>query len=105
MKIMRRGTVMRNHGCPLVQEDWSEDYAVHKPGDQLAAFPVSTAYSGRPFGPSRGETFRLGMHFPSPEEASKAFNDLVAGKTKLEDYVSRFDTTPGMSRKDILSYL
>ena len=26
MNVIRRGTVMRNGGCGLQQEDWSKDY-------------------------------------------------------------------------------
>ena len=74
MNIMRRGTVMRNGGCALQQEDWSKDYpSIHKQGDQLAAYPVASV-SGGPYDRyRRGRSFRLGMYFPSGEAAAAAF--------------------------------
>lgn len=106
MNVMRRGTVMRNGGCDLQQEDWSKDYpSVHKQGDQLAAYPVASV-SGGPYGRyKRGQKFRLGMYFPSGEAADAAFDALEQGTAKLQDYVESFDTVPGENKEDVLEYL
>lgn len=106
MNVMRRGTVMRNGGCDLQQEDWSKDYPyVHKQGDQLAAYPVASV-SGGPYGRyKRGQKFRLGMYFPSREAADAAFDALEQGTAKLQDYVEFFDTVPGENKGDVLEYL
>ena len=106
MNIMRRGTVMRNGGCALQQEDWSKDSpSIHKQGDQLAAYPVASV-SGGPYDRyRRGRSFRLGMYFPSGEAAAAAFDALEQGTAKLQDYVEFFDTVPGESRRDVLEYL
>ena len=77
----------------------------HKQGDQLAAYPVASV-SGGPYGRyKRGQSFRLGMYFPSGEAATNAFNALEQGTAKLQDYVEFFDTTPGESKEDVLEYL
>ena len=103
MKVLKSGIVMRNHGCDMVQEDWSEDYpSIHKFGDQLAAYPEAAASGGR-F--RRGENFRLGMHFLTTEAAEAAFAALESGTAKLQDYVEFFGTVPGEKKQDILAYL
>lgn len=106
MEVIRRGTVLNNGGCHLIQEDWSNDYpSIHKPGDQLAAYPVASV-SGGPYNYyRRGKSFRLGMYFPSVEEANAAFYALEHGTAKLQDYVEFFDTVPGEHKEDILEYL
>lgn len=106
MNVMKRGTVMRNGGCNLQQEDWSLDYpTIHKKGDQLAAYPAASV-SGGPYGRyRRGQSFRLGMYFPSEEAATAAFNALEQGTAKLQDYVEFFDTVPGEHKEDVLEYL
>ena len=102
MKILKCGTVTRNSGCDIVQEDWSADYKFHKPGDQLAAYPEATASGGR-F--KRGKKFRLGMSFRTTEAAEAAFTALTDGTAKLQDYVEFFNTVPGEKKHDILAYL
>ena len=53
----------------------------------------------------RGQSFRLGMYFPSEEAATAAFNALEQGTAKLQDYVEFFDTVPGEHKEDVLEYL
>ena len=73
-------------GTPVQIEDWHMDYRFMAPGSLVVAYPTGTKDSGRPFGPRRGEAFRLEMSFDSHIEAREAFKRLLAGDARLVDY-------------------
>lgn len=110
MKIIDKKTIhsTENGDFTILLEDWSEDYpTVHNYADQLAAYPVAkeSVYSTWSAYPRRGESFRLGMHFPSEEEAREAMSALESGAKSLKDFAQCFDTLPRLSRTQIVSCL
>lgn len=110
MKIIDKKTIhsTENGDFTILLEDWSEDYpTVHNYADQLAAYPVAkeSVYSTWSAYPRRGESFRLGIHFPSEEEAREAMSALEQGAKSLKDFVQFFHTPPNLSQTQIASCL
>ncbi len=88
MKILQEARTPQ--GIEIQIEDWTQDYSFIKTVS-ITAYPI--AKNTGKYGWIRGgENFHLGItrEWASNEEVYSAFNELVNGTKKLEDFADRF---------------
>lgn len=75
------GTATRTRDATPIQiEDWREACpALTFMAYVVAAYPIASHDSGRPFGPKRHERFRLAFNFSTLELARECYTMLAAG--------------------------
>lgn len=83
MKVIRRDKMP--NGTDIQQEDWSMNYSFYAPKSTIAVYPLAimTNESGLI---GRGDKFRLELDFNSEKEANKCYENLISGKSKINDY-------------------
>lgn len=86
-------------GYTIQIEDWSEDYpTVFKKNDVVAVYPISKANSEYRW-ILAGDIFRCMFHFRNGYEARTAYELLIKGMKKPEDFA---DYTDMRSRRYLL---
>lgn len=88
MKVLQEARTPQ--GIEIQIEDWTQDYSCFNTF-YIAAYPIAKNTSK--YGWIRGgKNFRLGIsrEWKSNEEVYTAFNELVNGTKKLEDFADRF---------------
>ena len=89
MEVIERGTT--KGGIYMFIEDRSKEYsfkARHK-NSTVAIFPDSKVTMLGTGTPNKGDSCRFSFDFENEEEAKKAFDDLVSGKTQPKDYIDK----------------
>ena len=86
-------------GMNIQLENWHVNFESIPFGSTIACYPRSKVESSVPFGPKKGETFRLQVDFENNETAINAFRDILFGEKKLYDF------TNNISDKRLLEYI
>ena len=78
-------------GTNIQIEDWHDDYDFMPKARTIASYPISKTTKEGGFAPKAGERYRFAFNFQDAEEASAAFDTLIAGSKQLADYKDKIE--------------